>query len=113
MSRPGIDAALDAISTESPLWRLRVTSTIRTLVGRANAIDELTLTANVASTTYKHPLLTYYSCIDFMPMTANASAEIGAGTIYVAQATMKNGECVITHANNAQADRTFRVKIDG
>ena len=113
MSRPGLDPITAAINTESPLWKLRVTQLINTLTGRANAIDELTLTANVGSTTFKHPMLTYYSHIDWMPMTANASAEIGAGTIYVAQATMKNGECVITHANNAQTDRTFRVKIDG
>lgn len=52
-----------------------------------------------------------FSCIDFMPMTANAAAEIGAGTLYVA--TQGKGTFTITHANNAQADRTFRYSLLG
>lgn len=111
MSRPGIDPIADAIKTESPLWRLRVNASINRLITGANAIDELTLTANAGSTTYIHPLLTYYSHVSFMPMTANAAGALAG--LYVPQATMKNGECVITHANNAQVDKTFRVKIDG
>ena len=113
MSRPGLEPVPDTIDQNSVVWRRRLIGIINTLVGRANAIDELTLDDNADSTTFLHPALTYYSHIDFMPMTANAAAEIGGGMLYVGQATMKNGECVVTHANNAQTDRTFRVKIDG
>jgi len=48
-----------------------------------------------------------------MPTTANASAELGSGTWIVPEATILNGSFVITHANNAQADRTFRYAIIG
>lgn len=113
MSRPGLDPVPDTIDQNSVVWRRRLIGNINALVGRANAIDDLTLDANAGSTTLIHPMLTYYSHVAFMPMTANAAAEIGAGTLYVAQATMKNGECVISHANNAQTDRTYRIKIDG
>ena len=37
--------------------------------------------------------------------TANAAAEIGNGTMYIG--AVNNGAFVVTHANNAQADRTF------
>lgn len=94
-------------------WLRESARALSTLITRANAVAEITLTANAGSTTLYHPTLSYYSFVGFMPQTANAAAEIGAGTIYVAQATMVEGSCVITHANNAQADRTFRVKIDG
>jgi hypothetical protein len=94
-------------------WLREAARAVGTLITRANAVTEVTLTANAESTTLYHPTLGYYTHVSLMPQTANAAAEIGAGTIYIAQATMKKGECVITHANNAQTDRTFRVKIDG
>jgi hypothetical protein len=38
-------------------------------------------------------------------MTANAAAEVGAGTIYISAVSHRS--FTITHANNAQTDRTF------
>ena len=89
--------------------------------GKANfAVDQsgdgsltVTLTANVASTTVTDERLSYYSGFEFDPMTANAATEKAAGTIYVTQANRLNGSCVITHANNAQTDRTFRMLVFG
>jgi len=46
-----------------------------------------------------------------MPMTANAAAEFGNGTLYVA-ARVK-GAFTLAHANNAQADRTFGYVLIG
>lgn len=69
----------------------------------------VTLTANAATTTLTDVRLTASSVITLMPTTANASAEIGAGTIYIG--TTAIGSATITHANNAQADRTFRYNI--
>ncbi len=81
--------------------------------GRSNATGTVTLTANVATTTVTDKNCATGSVILPMPTTANASAEIGAGTIYIATATILNGSFVITHANNAQTDRVFRYAIVG
>jgi len=81
--------------------------------GRSNAVGSVTLTANAATTTVTDMNCASGSSIHLMPTTANASAEIGAGTIYLATATILNGSFVITHANNAQVDRTFRYAIHG
>lgn len=74
---------------------------------------DFTLTANAASTTLTDPRLTVFSHISFDPMTVNASAEIGAGTIYITSANRNPGAFVVSHANNANTDRTFRVLIRG
>ncbi len=81
--------------------------------GRSNAVGTVTLTANVATTTVTDMNCAVGSNITWMPTTANASAEVGAGTIYCATATILNGSFVITHANNAQTDRIFRYAIHG
>lgn len=82
------------------------------LNGKINSISTVTLTASAASTTVTDFRVSTDSVILFMPTTANASAEIGNGTMYVSTRTA--GESfVITHANNAQNDRTFAYAILG
>lgn len=81
------------------------------LQGKLNAVVAFTLTANAATSTITDARLTINSFIGFMPITAHASAEIGAGTIYVS--TRSNGTAVVTHANNAQLDRTYQLLIIG
>ena len=81
--------------------------------GKFNGTLDVTLTANSATTTLTDARIGYYSVILFMPMTANASAALAAGTLYIAQSTLKTGSAVVTHANNAQIDRTFRALIVG
>jgi hypothetical protein len=81
--------------------------------GRSNAVGTVTLTASVATTTVTDMNCAEASAILLMPTTANASAEIGAGTIYIATATILNGSFIITHANNAQTDRIYRYAIYG
>ena len=44
-------------------------------------------------------------------VTANAAAEVGAGTIYVS--AKAQGSFTVTHANSATADRTFAYRIGG
>lgn len=87
-------------------------------LGKLNAVyrvadEDFTLTANAATTTLTDSRLTAFSFVGFMPKTANAAAEIGAGTLYVTNANMNNGSWTVTHANNAQTDRTFRLLIIG
>lgn len=90
----------------------------RILQGKLNAIFksggvDFTLTANAATTVITDARLSVNSWIGFLPLTANAAAELGNGTLYALAANMNNGAWTITHANNAQTDRTFRVLIIG
>jgi len=90
-----------------------IRSVLELSAGRSNAVGTVTLTANVATTTVTNMNCAVASSILLMPTTANASAEQGAGTIYIATATILNGSFVITHANNAQTDRIYRYAIYG
>lgn len=73
-----------------------------------NRNGEVTLTASVTSTTVEDPTVTPNSILSFDPLTAHAAAELAAGTMFVALADRARGSFVITHANSAQTDRTFR-----
>lgn len=77
--------------------------------GRTNNAYAVTLTANSATTTltFAEHILGQNTLIIFTPQTANASAEIGAGTMYLSSRDVINKTATITHANNAQTDRTF------
>ena len=81
--------------------------------GKMNCLLDVTLTANAGTTTVTDSRIGYYSAFFFMPMTANADVDCRVGPLYVAQATLKTGSAVITHANNANTDRTHRVAILG
>lgn len=81
------------------------------LQGRLNVTLDVTLTASSASTTVVDARLSGQSFIGFMPRTANAAAELGAGGLFIsARAT---GQVTIAHANNAQTDRDFTLLIIG
>lgn len=73
--------------------------------GRSNAVGSVTLTANQATTVVTATNCGASSQPFLMPRTANAAAEVGGGTIYVS--AVANGSFTITHANNAQTDRTY------
>ena len=81
--------------------------------GRSNAVGTFTCTQNEATTTVTDANCAVGSTVLYMPTTANASAEVGAGTIYIATATILNGSFVVTHANSATASRTFRYALVG
>jgi hypothetical protein len=83
------------------------------LMGRLNTVGLFTLTANVATSTLTDARISIDSTVVLVPTTANASAEIGAGTIYQSETGRVNGTAVFTHANNAQTDRTYRIVIIG
>lgn len=78
--------------------------------GRSNANGEVTLTANAASTTVTKTTINGQAGVFMFPKTANAAAEMAAGTCHAA---VLAGEVVITHANNAQTDRTFYYVVLG
>ena len=72
------------------------------------SVSSVTLTANQATTTVLTPYVTESSHITFTATTANAAGELA--TMYVSTRTNETS-FVITHANNAQADRTFTYMI--
>jgi len=73
--------------------------------GRSNAVGECTLTPNTTTTTVAAPNCGEGSKPFLFPTSAHAAAEMGNGTLY--RSAVSNGSFVVTHANNAQTDRTF------
>jgi hypothetical protein len=71
----------------------------------------VTLAANAGSTTIVDARLRHDSPIVLQATTASAAVELGNGTLHVSEAGRVNGSVTITHANNAQTDRTFRFFI--
>ena len=70
----------------------------------------VTLDANEATTTVIDSRISLSTAPLLVATTANAAAEIAAGGLYV---TPTKGQCVITHANNAETDRTFQMALVG
>lgn len=82
--------------------------------GRLDSIGEVTLAAGAASTAVSDEGALFAhsgSVILLSPLTAHAAAEIGAGTLYVS--SRSRGSFTLTHANNAQTDRTFSYVVIG
>lgn len=94
--------------------RRQIAVTARSAVnGKTNNVGEVTLTANAATTVVIDPRVSVFSCIVFEPVTANAAAELYGGTMYILAANKVNGQFTITHANDANADKTFRYTVVG
>jgi hypothetical protein len=83
--------------------------------GKTNNTDSVTLTANSATTlvTLAEGRLGQDTVILFMPTTAHAATEFGAGTFYVSSRDVAFRTFTITHVNNAQNDRTFKYALIG
>lgn len=86
---------------------------LRLRQGKMDCLGEITLTAGAATTTLNDIRLSNQSVVTFDPKTANAAAEIYGATMYVLTANRGTGSWVITHANNAQVDRTFQYSVIG
>lgn len=94
--------------TEKDLFR--IVRGIRDLFeGRRNTTGSVTLTANAVSTTVTHANFGAASVPLLTPATANAAAALA--TTYVS--ARANGSFVLSHANNAQVDKTYYYAIDG
>ena len=89
-----------------------VASAVNLLIdGKNNAKGEVTLTASAATTAVSDFRVGEDSVIHLTPTTANAAAEIGGGTMYISSRGANT--FTITHANNAQTDRTFIYTVTG
>ena len=83
---------------------IRVASAVRQLAqGRSNAVGQVTLAAGATTTTVNAVLCASESFPFLTPLTANAAAALA--DTYVS--SVNNGTFTLTHANNAQTDRTF------
>lgn len=86
------------------LHRQLIAETVNKIMsGRANNAGTLTITANAATTTVIDPAFESSMVPVLMPTTANAAAALA--NVYVS--SRAKGSFVLTHANNAQVDRTF------
>lgn len=79
--------------------------------GRVDSASEVTLTANATTTVVTNPRVAPTTKLFFAPLTSNAAAEQGAGTMYVS--SKGDGTFTITHANNAQTNRDFDYVVLG
>lgn len=111
---------VDDYSENTPKLLRSVVRIIRNIMqGKTNNTGTCTLGAGVASTNVDVAFgdIGPLSTILFMPLTANAATEFGAGSMYVSAITITTNPQVnrftITHANNANVDRTFRFVIIG
>lgn len=73
--------------------------------GRSNAVGTVTLTANVATTTVSAPNCAPGSSVLLFPATANAAAIVAA--TFVLSTNITAGQFIVSHTNNANADKTF------
>lgn len=80
--------------------------------GRANNVTpDTSLTPGSTTTVVKFANCSMTCAPVPVPLTAHAAAEWGNGTMYISD--ISNGSFTVTHANNAQADRTFRFVCAG
>jgi hypothetical protein len=105
---------LEQIVREIVEWQKQTVDIINgILLGKINTVGTFTLGASVASTTMTDSRVGAETSVILVPTTANASAEIGAGTIYQTYPNVTDNQAVINHANNAQTDRTFAYALLG
>lgn len=84
---------------------------IRQLIeGRSNAVGSVTLAAGAASTTVSGDTINANAIVILAPKTANAAAAVATTSYSVSPA---GGAFTLTHANNAQTDRTFGYLVIG
>ena len=78
--------------------------------GATNNSLQVTLTPSATTTVVRDPRISLGTAPHLVPLTADAAAEIGAGTLY---AVPSAGQCVIHHASGASVDRTFAMSLVG
>lgn len=81
----------------------------RLIRGHGNFVVTVTLKASATTTIVTNAYINKSAAVLLAPMTANAASALA--TTYVSSVTA--GSITLTHANNAQTDRTFRVAIKG
>lgn len=87
-----------------------ITNTLNELLkGRANNVGEVTLTANVTSTTTTDTRIKSQMKVFLSPLTANAAAALT--NVYVS--AIADGSFTLTHSSTATTDRTYDYVFHG
>ena len=73
--------------------------------GRSNASGSVTLAAGATSTTVAADNCGPQSAVFLFPKTVNAAAALAAGSTFIS--SVGKQQFTISHANNAQTDRSF------
>lgn len=94
--------------TETSLPRI-VDAILALVVGRNNAVGQVTLTQNAASTTVLKDTISPDCKPQLTPATSAAAAEVAS--VYVS--AVAKGSFTITHPNNATAGRTWNWHATG
>ena len=97
-------SALQLSPSETQAYRI-VNAVRQLMQGRSNAAGTVTLAASAAATAVSAPNCAPGAQVFLFPRTAHAAAELAAGGCFVS--AVGSGSFTLTHANNAQADRTF------
>ena len=83
----------------------------RGMPGKQNNAPLWPQAANAASTTFTDDRIGLETALHWSPTTANAAAIVAS--MYVSEASRKNGEVTITHTNNSNTDKIFRITFHG
>lgn len=86
-----------------------VQAILELIKGRGNFVGSVTLTANAAATVVSFENCSAASKVFLSPRTANAAAAVP--TTYIS--AIAQGSFTITHANDAQVDKTFDFECVG
>ena len=100
---PGAAIGTDARGLTAILNRINL--------GKLNCAGTLTLAAGQTATVVADSRAGAGSFIGLVPLTANAAAEIAAGTLYLS--SRSSGSFELTHASSAATDRHFAFVILG
>jgi hypothetical protein len=90
---------------------MRVPNDLNARVNRQRVVSvgSVTLTAGATTTVVPNLAASAQTYPFFVPLTANAAAEIGGGTMYVSSRGFRT--FTITHANAVSTDRTFGYQL--
>jgi hypothetical protein len=109
MTQRGYQGVPENLSNEVEHRRQLARLSNNLLQGKLNTVIQVTLTANSATTTVTDARIGAYTGLFFSPLTADAASALSG--LYVS--SQVNGSATLTHANNAQTDRTFNVLLIG
>ena len=79
-------------------------------LGKLEVVGEVTLTAGAATTVFNRKGISNQTAFGFDPRTANAAAELEAGTMDLVEGNRGAGAVQINHDNHGQKDRDFFVR---
>jgi hypothetical protein len=109
MTTTGYPTAPQAMTNEVEHRRKIAQTANLAIGGKLNAVLQVTLAANSATTTVTDKRIGANTFFGFQPTTADAAAALSG--LWVSPPS--NGTATINHANNAQVDRTFNVLLIG